>query len=219
MTTNTASTSKNTDLEQARYAPVVYALEGTVFANSRDVAAYFEKRHDNVLRDIDNLITVAPILNKGASSNLRRPRHLSPCFEKVPYVDPQNGQTYRSFSMTRDGFTLLVMGFTGKTALGWKLSYIEAFNKMEAEISKTREQNEAQSAPRGGVRQGLDKSFITIAMDRQTAVDFMEGYAMLRRVGLKVDADLSFSMGVVEDIDFATFQISMVRRFIKEAMI
>ena len=33
--------------------------------------------------------------------------------------------------MTRDGFTLLCMGFTGKEAMHWKIAYINAFNKME----------------------------------------------------------------------------------------
>jgi phage regulator Rha-like protein len=36
--------------------------------------------------------------------------------------------------MTRDGFTLLAMGFKGKKALGWKLKYIEGFNAMEATL-------------------------------------------------------------------------------------
>lgn len=36
--------------------------------------------------------------------------------------------------MTRDGFTLLAMGFTGKKALQFKLQYIEAFNRMEAKF-------------------------------------------------------------------------------------
>jgi len=38
-------------------------------------------------------------------------------FEEPPYVNPQNRQTYREFHMTRDGFTLLAMGFTGSKAL------------------------------------------------------------------------------------------------------
>lgn len=37
----------------------------------------------------------------------------------------------RAFNMTRDGFTLLAMGFTGKKALGFKLQYIQQFNFME----------------------------------------------------------------------------------------
>ena len=41
------------------------------------------------------------------------------------------GKRYPMFLMTRDGFSLLVMGFTGKEALEWKLQYIRAFNQME----------------------------------------------------------------------------------------
>jgi phage regulator Rha-like protein len=39
-----------------------------------------------------------------------------------------------AYRLTRDGFTLLAMGFTGKRALQFKLAYIDAFNKMEAEL-------------------------------------------------------------------------------------
>jgi hypothetical protein len=40
----------------------------------------------------------------------------------------------RAFALDRDGFTLLVMGFTGPKALDWKIAYIEAFNRMEAAL-------------------------------------------------------------------------------------
>jgi len=42
---------------------------------------------------------------------------------------------YPCYNLTRDGFTLLAMGFTGKKALRWKLKYIEAFNAMEQKLS------------------------------------------------------------------------------------
>ncbi|MGV2135131.1 Rha family transcriptional regulator [Agrobacterium vitis] len=107
--------------------PQVFIRDGHVFANSRDVAAVFEKRHDNVLRDIAKLAAdltaisaeegeVRPILN----------------FEEGVYTRPETGsQQHRYYDMTRDGFTLLAMGFTGSKALRWKLRYIEAFNRME----------------------------------------------------------------------------------------
>ena len=38
------------------------------------------------------------------------------------------------YYMDRDGFTLLVMGFTGKEALNWKVKYIQAFNQMEEQL-------------------------------------------------------------------------------------
>jgi Rha family phage regulatory protein len=89
--------------------------------NSRIIAEAFEKRHDNVLRDIRSLIEANPdwgILN----------------FEETPYVDPQNGQTYQMYEMTRDGYSMLAMGFTGRRALEWKIRFLEAFNAMEARL-------------------------------------------------------------------------------------
>lgn len=110
--------------------PVVFSRDGEVFASSRDVAAYFGKQHGHVLRDIDALVKAEPSLlrrqfgDEGGVSN----------FGETQYVDPQNGQTYRHYVMTRDGFTLLAMGFTGEKALKFKIAYIAQFNAMEAEL-------------------------------------------------------------------------------------
>lgn len=111
--------------------PVVFAKAGEAFASSRDVAAGFEKRHDNVIRDIENLIAAEPSLGL---RQFAKGGVLS--FEETPYVNEQNGQTYKAYAMSRDGFTLLAMGFTGAKALKWKLRYIEAFNAMEAELRR-----------------------------------------------------------------------------------
>ena len=46
-------------------------------------------------------------------------------------IDDSYGRKQRAYAMTRDGFSLLAMGFTGSSALRWKLKYINAFNKME----------------------------------------------------------------------------------------
>lgn len=96
--------------------------DGQPVASSRDIAEHFNKDHKHVLRDIENLIGGLP--NFGHT----------PMFIKSTYVHPQNGQMYPMYYMTRDGFSLLVMGFTGKSALEWKLKYIEAFNRMEEQI-------------------------------------------------------------------------------------
>lgn len=109
--------------------PVVFAREGEVFATSRDIAAFFDRRHDDVLKAIRNLISSAPELG------VRN-------FAETPYVEPTTGQTYRMYEMDRDGFTLLAMGFTGSKALKWKLRYIEAFKAMEAELRRV-----AQTGP------------------------------------------------------------------------
>ncbi|OEI84421.1 hypothetical protein GRI33_00930 [Brucella sp. BO3] len=84
--------------------PVVFAREGVVLANSRDVAAFFEKQHKHVLRGIDTSLNVEPTLH-------------APNFGLM-YKDITigNGAVRRSraYDMNRDGFTLLAMGFTGR---------------------------------------------------------------------------------------------------------
>ncbi len=102
-------------------SPVVFQRDGAVFTNSRDVAVFFEKRPADVNRAIEALISEMP---DGGVRN----------FAQTPYVDPQNGQTYKSYDLTKDGFSLLAMGFTGPKALGFKLRYIEQFNAMETAL-------------------------------------------------------------------------------------
>ena len=94
---------------------------GQVVTSSRDVAEKFGKRHDSILRDIDNLI-------KSDSTIL-----WSEMFVETSYTNGR-GKEYRCFNINRDGFSLLCMGFTGKEALEWKLKYINAFNKMEEKL-------------------------------------------------------------------------------------
>ena len=110
--------------ESVHAAPVVFERDGKVFANSRDVAACFGKRPADVLRDIDNLLKDMP------DAKLR-----SAIFIESSYTDA-NGQDRRCIDMTRDGFMLLAMGFTGPKAIKFKLRYIEQFNAMEAELKR-----------------------------------------------------------------------------------
>ena len=107
---------------EAERNPVVRIDNGEVMADSRDVATYFGKRHDHVLRDIDGLIGHAPDLGDRQFQRVSSPHPTIP------------GRVDRSFKMTRDGFSLLAMGFTGAKALKWKLRYIDAFNAMDAEL-------------------------------------------------------------------------------------
>lgn len=85
-------------------------------------------------------------------------------FCKTTYVHQQNGQPYPMYLMTRDGFTLLAMGFTGKSALEWKLKYINAFNQMEAHI---REQGVTKAMT--PAEQFLAMAQIQVEMERRTA--------------------------------------------------
>ena len=57
-------------------------------------------------------------------------------FEKTTYISSR-GREENEYLMDRDGFSILVMGFTGKKALEWKLKYIEAFNNMEEKLKSS----------------------------------------------------------------------------------
>jgi Rha family phage regulatory protein len=97
--------------------------QGQAVCNSRDVAEVFGKQRKHVLRDIDALISQAPAC--GSSFGLT----------SIEVSMPRGGtRSERSFSMTKDGFTLLAMGFTGPKALQFKIAYINRFNEMEAEL-------------------------------------------------------------------------------------
>lgn len=98
--------------------------EGQLVVTSRQISDDFEKEHAKVTRDIENLI-------EGIAKSGDTYKHL---FIESQYQNEQNKQWYKEYLLTRDGFSLLVMGFTGAKALSWKLKYIEAFNKMEETI-------------------------------------------------------------------------------------
>lgn len=100
-----------------------------IFADKHDIARvsslaiakYFEKEHKRVLRAIENLTET----KNGLSESFIKHN-----FKKTTYTD-STGRKLPCYDMTRDGFTLLAMGFTGKKALQFKEAYIKRFNEME----------------------------------------------------------------------------------------
>lgn len=92
---------------------------GQVVVSSRQIAESFEKEHKHILRDVENIKSAGGVQN------------WADLFIETQYQHEQNKQWYKEYLLTRDGFSLLVMGFTGQKALEWKLKYIEAFNRME----------------------------------------------------------------------------------------
>lgn len=104
---------------------LVYLRNDEAVCSSLQVAEKFEKRHDNVMRSIEGLL---------------KNEETHEMFKNSSYIEEQNNQRYPMYLMNRDGFSLLVMGFTGKKALDWKLQYIKAFNQMEKFIREKQTQ-------------------------------------------------------------------------------
>lgn len=98
--------------------------EEILTANSREVSEHFEKQHKDVLEAIRNLAAE----NSAAKSMF------------IETIYESRGKQYPQYELTRDGFSLLVMGFTGTKALEWKLKYIDAFNEMEKELKRLYEE-------------------------------------------------------------------------------
>ena len=93
--------------------------DGRLMVSSLQVASDFSKDHRHVTEVIEKLTA-----ENSAVKNF---------FTESSYIN-ERGRTYKCYEITRDGFSLLVMGFTGKKALEWKLKYIEAFNLMEQKL-------------------------------------------------------------------------------------
>jgi Rha family phage regulatory protein len=109
---------------EPEFQPQLTVRDGAIYANSREVAEAFGKEHKNVLRDIRTIADQLPQEHR---------LNFEPVTSEVTRPDGSTIST-PTVDMTRDGLTLLVMGFTGEKALKFKLAYINAFNKMEEEL-------------------------------------------------------------------------------------
>lgn len=100
--------------------------DGNLVVSSRDVARDFGKEHYHVIEAIENKIKNLTHENSGV--------RITDLFINSEYE--HRGNTYKEYLLTRDGFSFIVMGFTGIKADKWKLKYIEAFNKMEQALKE-----------------------------------------------------------------------------------
>lgn len=131
-----------TEINQAVF-PKVFHKETVAMTSTLKVAEYFEKRHDNILKRLETLECSAEFnaLN----------------FKAVKYTD-QKGERRKMYLMTQDGFTLLVMGFTGKKAMQFKGSYISAFNSMRKQINARAELKSDQHRLNDAIKLNLEKT-------------------------------------------------------------
>lgn len=90
--------------------------KGNDVTTSLIVAQAFGKEHKNVLRDIESL---------SCSDSFNRLN-----FERITYKDTRNREQV-AYQMTKDGFSFLVMGYTGEKAGQFKEMFINEFNKRE----------------------------------------------------------------------------------------
>ncbi|EFK9717476.1 Rha family transcriptional regulator [Campylobacter coli] len=93
-------------------------VDNAVYTTSLSVAEVFNKNHKNIIRKI----------NEFPKDNFTKLN-----FELSKYID-STGRILPCYKITRDAFSLLVMGFTGQKAYKWKIEFIKAFNEMEKRL-------------------------------------------------------------------------------------
>ena len=108
---------------------LVTVKDGVPVTDSLTVAKHFNKRHDNVIANIEKLIKDINILSKGMPSDQSLLKIKDSTFIKGEYID-STGKTNPLYYMTEDGFHLLAMGFTGKRALEYKICWTEVGIKL-----------------------------------------------------------------------------------------
>lgn len=113
--------------------------------SSLDVAETFEKNHRDVMESIRNIESIISTAE----------------FSALFYLDSykaSNGKMNPMYLMTRDGFTLLAMGYTGQKAIQFKIAYIKQFNAMEKALQGKLIEREKGIAVRQSLTKALQQS-------------------------------------------------------------
>lgn len=104
-----------------------------VVVSSRQIAENFGKEHSKVLRSIRTAIEFTQA--KNGLSKLSQDNEVNDWFYETTYVD-NSGKSNLEYLMNKNGFSLIVMGFTGEKAMQWKIQYIQAFEEMEKQLNQ-----------------------------------------------------------------------------------
>lgn len=104
-------------------APTLQVIDGRAITTSVAVADFFKKRHGDVLRAIKNVL-----------------EHVSEAFNRRNFASVSgtdaHSQRTEIYQMTKDGFAMIVLGFTGKDAIQFREAYITRFNDMENRLRR-----------------------------------------------------------------------------------
>lgn len=166
---------------------LVYLDNKEIVCDSLKVAEKFEKRHNNVLRDINNLLKNEQVKSRNI-------------FKLSSYKDAK-GEERPMYTMNRKGFTILAMGFNGDKALHWKLLYSDAFDAMESMLMERNSEIWIAVREQGKITRKLETSVIKELIEyakNQGSKNFDKLYT--------VYSNLANKMFGVSDRDFATIK-------------
>lgn len=165
--------------------PSVSLHDGRPATTSLEIAKFFGRRHDDVVKGIRNLMNNCPELFSARN------------FAGASYLDEQ-AKSRPMYIIHRDGFMLLVMGYTGKKALAIKLAYIEAFNAMEAELAR-KNRPALTAARKSRVKALPETSAVPARIDERPYLQFVEEIEQAHEEVREIVGELASRMNRLTD--------------------
>ena len=177
------------------FTPEIQVVHDRLTTTSLAVSKTFGKDHKNVLRDIQNLECPKDF----------HALNFEPMFIEVKIG---NGAVRKdpAFLITRDGFTILAMGFTGKRAMEFKIRYIEAFNRMEEELRRRKDKTRTLENPDFLITQSHREILTEIIFSR--AHQFPEELREHIREKMLRNLGLHFKVARLSDLPDHLFEIA-----------
>lgn len=105
---------------------LVFSKNGSPITTSRIIATAFNKEYDNVIKDIEDKIEELSKSEDGKRFSLLN-------FEQSTYLNDR-GREYKEYELTEQGFSFVVLGYTGEKANDFKIQFIDSFFKMRETV-------------------------------------------------------------------------------------
>ncbi|MCG7657113.1 Rha family transcriptional regulator [Wielerella bovis] len=145
------------------FSEFIQIQNNQTITTSEFIAQAFGKQHKNVLAKIEEIAKEikADFFELNFKPKAKQVKTGFGCRET------------KSYELTKDGFMLLVMGFTGKAAMQIKIAYIEAFNLMAEQIKQLSGSPKTTADDRTGLRQAVS------ALVSKKHIDYSDAYSLV----------------------------------------
>lgn len=178
-------------MPETQNLPVVTIVNGQPTTLSTDVAYFFEKPHNDVLKAIRAILSKLPEDRLGNFSQT-----------VVTRVNPSGGAPIQSkaYRLTRDGFTFLAMGFTGEKAQAFKWAYIDAFNRMEEALRNPPKPDYITVEHRWAIQKAVGRKALGQSVHYQTVYRALKDRFKVEKYTHILEADFDAAIAFIESL-------------------
>ena len=178
-------------MPETQNLPVVTIVNGQPTTLSTDVAYFFEKPHNDVLKAIRAILSKLPEDRLGNFSQT-----------VVTRTNPSGGAPIqsRAYRLTRDGFTFLAMGFTGEKAQAFKWAYIDAFNRMEEALRNPPKPEYITIEHRWAIQKAVGRKARGQSVNYQTVYRALKDHFKVEKYTHILEADFDAAIDFIESL-------------------